>query len=108
MRNRRRGSVFTDSCTHLTKYKDGFDCIGPECEVESILAHRCRGRGYQFISLLKGDPIHNVEWQPARDFIDPDETMTEALMKYVQEQNFNLALTRMSMKGGGNSVTVSA
>jgi hypothetical protein len=59
------------------------------------------GRGYQFLTLMKGDPIHDAEWQPARDFIDPDGTMTEALMKYVQEQNLELALTRTSMKGGG-------
>ena len=75
--------------------------LGPEYEVESILAHRRRGRGYQFLTLMKGDPIHDAEWQPARDFIDPDGTMTEALMKYVQEQHLDLPLTRTSMKGGG-------
>lgn len=75
--------------------------LGPEYEVESILAHRRRGRGYQFLTLMRGDPIHDAEWQPARDFIDPDGTMTEALQKYVQDQNLDLPLTRTSMKGGG-------
>jgi hypothetical protein len=50
---------------------------------------------------MTGDPIHDAEWQPARDVIDPDGTMTEALMKYVQEQHLDMPLTRTSMKGGG-------
>jgi hypothetical protein len=36
-----------------------------------------------------------------KGFIDPDGTMTEALMKYFEDQNLDLALTRTSMKGGG-------
>ena len=50
---------------------------------------------------MRGDPIHDAEWQPARDFIDPDGTITEALLTYVQDHNLDLPLTRTSMKGGG-------
>jgi hypothetical protein len=75
--------------------------LGPEYEVESVLAHRRRGRGYQFLTLMKGDPIHDAEWQSARDFIDPDGTMTQALQQYVQDHNLDFPLTRTSMKGGG-------
>jgi hypothetical protein len=74
---------------------------GPEYEVEYILAHRPRGRGYQFLTLMKGDPLHDAEWQPARDFIDADGTMTEALQRYLREHNLDLLLTRTSMRGGG-------
>jgi hypothetical protein len=64
------------------------------------LAHRLRGRGYQFLTLMRGDPIHDAEWQPGSDFIDPDGTITEVLQTYAQEHNLDLPLTRMSMKGG--------
>jgi hypothetical protein len=47
---------------------------------------------------MKGDPIHDAEWQPARDFIDPDGTMTQALQQYVQDHNLDFPLTRTSMK----------
>jgi hypothetical protein len=36
--------------------------LGPEYEVESILAHRRRGPGYQLSTLTRGDPIHDAEW----------------------------------------------
>jgi hypothetical protein len=58
--------------------------LGHEYEVDSISVHRRRGRGYQFLILVKGDPIHDAEWQPERESTDPDGTMTEALMKFVQ------------------------
>jgi hypothetical protein len=53
--------------------------LGPESEVESILAHKRRGPRIQFLTLMRGDPIRDAEWQPSRDFIDPDGTITEAL-----------------------------
>jgi hypothetical protein len=95
---------------HFSKASDG--CIiyqgkvclielGPEYEVESIIAHRPRGRGYQFLTLLKGDPPHDTDWQPFRDFIDADGTMTEALQHCLREHNLDLPLTRTSMRGGG-------
>ena len=56
-------------------------------EVEAILAHRKRGRGYQWLALMKGSPQHEAEWQPTRDFIDLDGTLTEAFHSYIVKQN---------------------
>jgi hypothetical protein len=75
--------------------------LGPEYEVEAILAHRRRGRGYQFLTLMKGDPIHDAEWQPTRDFVDTDGTVTETLQTYLDEHGLALPLTRTSIPGGG-------
>lgn len=52
-------------------------------EVERILSHRKRGRGYQWLTLLKGAPEHEAEWQPTRDFVDGDGTLTEAFRTYI-------------------------
>ena len=49
---------------------------GDEHVVEKILKHRKRGRGYQFLTLMKGVPTHDAVWQPTRDFVDSDETVT--------------------------------
>lgn len=54
-------------------------------EVERILAHRKRGRGYQWLTLLKGYPQHEAEWQPTRDFVDADGTVTDAFRTYIKE-----------------------
>ena len=40
--------------------------------VEKILKHRKRGRGYQWLTLMKGTPTHEAKWQQARDFTDKD------------------------------------
>ena len=52
-------------------------------EVEEILAHRKKGKGYQWLSLMKGDPRHDAEWQPTRDFIDDDGTITAKFHTYI-------------------------
>jgi hypothetical protein len=64
--------------------------LGDEHEVEAILAHRRRGRGYQFLTLLKGTATHDAEWQPTRDIIDPDGTMTKDLRTYLDENQVSL------------------
>ena len=58
---------------------------GEEFVVDKILQHRKRGRGFQFLTLMKGSPTHDAEWQPARDFIDKDGTMTEPFLEYIKE-----------------------
>lgn len=63
---------------------------GDEMEVEAILDHRRRGRGYQFLTLMKGQPRHDAECRPTRDFVDPDGTTTEALLTYLHENNMTL------------------
>lgn len=54
-------------------------------EVERILAHRKRGRGFQWLTLMKGTPQHEAEWQPTRDFVDEDGTLTAAFREYIVE-----------------------
>lgn len=49
-------------------------------EVDSILAHRRRGKGYQWLTLMKGAPQHEASWQPTRDFVDDDGTLTAAFL----------------------------
>lgn len=51
-------------------------------EVERILAHRRRGKGWQFLTLFKNAPLHEAEWKPLHDFVDLDRTITEALHHY--------------------------
>lgn len=52
-------------------------------EISDILGHRRRGRGYQFLALPKDAASHEACWQPLRDFIDPDGTITAALHTYI-------------------------
>ncbi len=60
---------------------------GDEFVVEAILGHRKRGRGHQFLTLMKGAPEYDAEWQPGRDSIGPDGTMTGALADYIKKHN---------------------
>ena len=60
---------------------------GNEQVVDKILKHRARGRGYQFLTLMKGAPTHDAEWQPTRDFVDKDGTVTDEWQKYIREHN---------------------
>lgn len=55
--------------------------------VERILAHRKKGRGYQWLTLMKGTPTHDAQWQPTKDFIDNDGTMTKAFLDYISAHN---------------------
>ncbi len=65
---------------------------GPGFVVEEILSHRKRGHGYQFLTLMKGAPRHEASWQPTRDFIDSDGTVTAALYDYVKAHDLPIAL----------------
>lgn len=39
---------------------------GDEYVVEAILKDRKRGKGFQFLTLMKGIPTHDPEWQPTK------------------------------------------
>lgn len=56
-------------------------------EVSEILAHREKGRGWQFIILYNNTTIHEAEWKLLRDFIDSDKTITKALHDYITSNN---------------------
>ncbi len=60
---------------------------GEEHVVDKVLAHRKRGRGYQFLTQMKGEPDHDATWQPTRDFVDNDGTVTEVWHDYIVENN---------------------
>ncbi len=34
---------------------------GEECQIDRILNHRRKGRGFQFLTLMKGFPTHDAE-----------------------------------------------
>ena len=46
-------------------------------EVETILKHRRRGRGYQYYVKWKGYPITEATWQPSTDFEEGGEEILE-------------------------------
>jgi len=51
--------------------------------VEESLGHRKRGRGFQWLTLMEGTPRHEACWQPTKDFIDSDGTLTKAFHVYI-------------------------
>ena len=59
---------------------------GDEQIVDKILNHRRRGKGFQFLTLMKGAPIHDAEWQPTRDFVDKDGTVTKVWQEYIRQK----------------------
>ena len=56
---------------------------GEEQVVDKVLPHQKRGRGYQFLTLMKGDPDQDSIWQPTRDFVDSHGTVTDVWPKYI-------------------------
>ena len=55
--------------------------------VEKLVGHRKRGLGYQWLTMTKGAPRHEAAWQPTRDFVDADGTLTSAFHDYIIEHN---------------------
>ena len=45
-------------------------------EVEQILKHRKRGRGYQYYMAWKGYPISEASWEPEQVFSDDGDLLT--------------------------------
>lgn len=46
-------------------------------KIREILADFHRGRRYPWITLFEGEANCEGEWQPRREFVDPDEAMTK-------------------------------
>lgn len=59
----------------------------PLFKVDRILGHRKRGRGYQWLTLMENSATHEAEWQPTRDFVDSDGTLTKAFRTYIVSKN---------------------
>ncbi len=51
-----------------------------EYGVQDILNHKKRGRRYLWLTLLRGDPLHEATWPLTRDFMDTDGIVTEQLI----------------------------
>lgn len=68
----------SDLALPISERLDSVPMAGEEENVfESILKHRKRGSGYQFLTLVKRMPNHEAEWQPTRDFVNRGDTITE-------------------------------
>lgn len=50
---------------------------GGEHIVNTILSPQQRGGEFQFLRLMKGDSHYEAVWQPTKDFLDNDETVSE-------------------------------
>eukprot|EP00171_Calliarthron_tuberculosum_P005616 IDg5616t1 len=57
---------------------------GPELQVKNILNHRKRGRGYQFLVEWQGQATHEASWEPTKNFVDNDGTVTASLLQYLE------------------------
>lgn len=53
--------------------------------VDKIMKHRMRGRVFQFLTLMNGDPIHDAKWQPMKDFTDMDGTMNRIFLNQIKK-----------------------
>lgn len=62
---------------------------GSELLVKRILYHRRRGRVYQFLVKWDSKPKHEASWEPARNFIDADGTITEQFRFYMLDNGLN-------------------
>ena len=58
-----------------------------EEEVETILAHRRRGRGYQYLVKWKHLPDHETSWEPRAHLQDEDGTINVELLKYLDQHD---------------------
>ena len=56
---------------------------GEEYEVKAILKHRDRGKGCQFLTLMKGKPTHDAHWLRKKSFVDKDGTVTKLWKEYI-------------------------
>lgn len=75
----------------------------PEYVVDKIIAHRKRGKGFQWLTQMIGELQHDAIWQPTKDFIDSDGTVTRALLDYVTSNNLIVPmLSRSTTEGRGN------
>lgn len=43
--------------------------------------------GYQWLALMENSATHDAQWQPTRDFVDSDGTLTKAFHTYIVQNN---------------------
>ena len=70
-------------------YRQNFNEPPPELlegeevyEVETILNHRKRGRGYQYYVKWRGYPISDASWELENSFSDDSDTLTQYKLRH--------------------------
>lgn len=61
--------------------------LGPAYEIDRVIQHRRRGRGYQFLVDWKGYPTYEASWEPTSHFIDEDGDPHPILLAYIHDQD---------------------
>lgn len=56
-------------------------------KISSIVLHRRCGRGYQLLAVRENSPVHEAQWPPLMNFINPDGTITAAMHLYLEEDS---------------------
>ena len=51
-------------------------------EIETILKHRKRGQGYQYLIKWRGYPISDASWEPEEVFSDDGDLLTNYKLKH--------------------------
>ena len=65
-------------------------------EVDSILKHRRRGRGYQFYVKWKGYPISEAMWESESAFSDDGDTLSQYKQVTSCDRHYNMPSMRLS------------
>ena len=68
--NKVYGKNFTEAPPNLVEGEEVY-------EVETILNHRKRGRGYQYFVKWRGYPISDASWEPEHSFSDDGDTLAQ-------------------------------
>lgn len=55
--------------------------------VDKIFQHCKRGVSYQWLAVKADAQLHEAEWQPTKDFVDADGSITEAFHEYIVQHN---------------------
>ena len=69
------GKNFTEPPPNLVKDEEVY-------EVETILNHRKRGRGYQYFVKWRGYPISDASWEPEHSFSDDGDTLAQYKLQH--------------------------
>ena len=63
------------------------DIFSEEMKIGKILSHRNRGRGFQFLTQLQGQNIHEAEWKPKTYFVSMDGGIDDVFFRYIKKHN---------------------
>ena len=69
------GKNFTEPPPNLVEGEEVY-------EVETILNHRKRGRGYQYFVKWRGYPISDASWEPEHSFSNDGDTLAQYKLRH--------------------------